>query len=284
VLLRREGWLVNPKRVCRLYREMGLQLRNKSPKRRVKAQLREDRAPASGPNQVWAMDFVHDQLFDGRKIRVLTVVDTFTRLSPAIEVRQQFRGADVVEVLERVSRKIGYPKTIRVDNGPEFVSKDLDLWAFLRSVTLDFSRPGKPTDNAFNEIGGDRWTLPQAVNCVVELDSIKPEEARRQIHLALIDGALWPKWGAFGPHPHLSILDQDPEPPVGDPLWKAADFDWEGGTVLDNFDPANGKQERRVLLIIAAFSSVSFQSERASPATVAADYTSGVESLDVRRR
>ena len=151
VLLRREGWLVNSKRVCRLYREMGLQLRNKSPKRRVKAQLREDRAPASGPNQVWAMDFVHDQLFDGRKIRVLTVVDTFTRLSPAIEVRQQFRGADVVEVLERVSREIGYPKTIRVDNGPEFVSKDLDLWAFMRSVTLDFSRPGKPTDNAFIE-------------------------------------------------------------------------------------------------------------------------------------
>src|SRR3954469_24584236 len=84
---------------------MGLQLRNKSPKRRVKAQVREDRAPASGPNQVWAMDFVHDQLFDGRKIQVLTVVDTFTRLSPAIEVRQQFHGADVVEVLERVSRE-----------------------------------------------------------------------------------------------------------------------------------------------------------------------------------
>ena len=60
------------------------------------------------------MDFVHDQLFDGRKIRVLTVVDTFSRLSPAIEVRQQFRGADVVEVLERVSREIGYPKTIRL--------------------------------------------------------------------------------------------------------------------------------------------------------------------------
>ena len=78
VLLRREGWLVNPKRVCRLYREMGLQLRNKSPKRRVKAKLREDRAPATAPNQVWAIDFVHDQLFDGRKIRVLTIVDTFT--------------------------------------------------------------------------------------------------------------------------------------------------------------------------------------------------------------
>jgi putative transposase len=103
VLLRREGWLVNAKRICRLYREMGLQLRSKSPKRRVKAQLREDRSPATAANQVWAMDFVHDQLFDGRKIRVLTVVDTFTRLSPAIEVRAHFRGADVVETLERVS-------------------------------------------------------------------------------------------------------------------------------------------------------------------------------------
>jgi putative transposase len=151
VLLRREGWPVNAKRVCRLYREMGLQLRNKSPKRRVKAQLREDRAPSTAANQVWAMDFVHDQLFDGRKIRVLTIVDTFTRLSPAIDVRQSYRGGDVVNTLERVGREIGYPKTIRLDNGPEFISRELDLWAFMRGVTLDFSRPGKPTDNAFIE-------------------------------------------------------------------------------------------------------------------------------------
>jgi putative transposase len=145
VLLRREGWPVNSKRVCRLYREMGLQLRNKSPKRRVKAQLREDRSMATTANQVWAMDFVHDQLFDGRKIRILTIVDTFTRLSPAIDVRQQFRGSDVVDTLERVIREVGCPKTIRPDNGPEFISKELDLWAFMRDVTLDFSRPGKPT-------------------------------------------------------------------------------------------------------------------------------------------
>src|SRR5436190_17502277 len=131
--------------------EMGLQLRNKSPKRRVKAQLREDRSPATAANQVWAMDFVHDQLFDGRKIRVLTIVDTFTRLSPAIEVRQNFRGIDVVDTIERVRQEIGCPKTIRLDNGPEFISKELDLWAFMRGVTLDFSRPGKPTDNAFIE-------------------------------------------------------------------------------------------------------------------------------------
>src|SRR5215831_4430013 len=88
---------------------------------------------------------------NGRKIRILTVVDTFTRLSPAMEVRQQFRGADVVAVLERVFREIGCPKTIRLDNGPEFVSRELDLWAFMCGVTLDFSRPGKPTDNAFIE-------------------------------------------------------------------------------------------------------------------------------------
>jgi putative transposase len=149
VLLRREGWRV--KRVCRLYREHGLQLPNKSPKRRVKAQLRQDRSPATAPNQIWAMDFVHDQFFDGRKIRVLTIVDTFTRLAPAIDARASYRGADVVVTLEQAAHEFGYPKTIRLDNGPEFISRELDLWAFVHNVTLDFSRPGKPTDNAFIE-------------------------------------------------------------------------------------------------------------------------------------
>jgi putative transposase len=151
VLLRREGWQVNPKRVYRLYREMGLQLRNKVPKRRVKAKLRQDRQPAMRANETWAMDFVHDQLATGRKLRVLTIIDTFSRFSPAIEPRFTFRGVDVVEVLERIGRQFGYPKAIRVDQGTEFVSRDLDLWAYHRGVTLDFSRPGKPTDNAFIE-------------------------------------------------------------------------------------------------------------------------------------
>jgi putative transposase len=151
VLLRREGWRVNPKRVYRLYREMGLQLRNKTPKRRVKAKLREDRQSATQPNEAWAMDFVHDQLATGRKLRVLTIIDTFSRFSPAIEPRFNFRGPDVVEILEEVGRQVGFPKAIRVDQGIEFVSRDLDLWAYQRGVTLDFSRPGKPTDNAFIE-------------------------------------------------------------------------------------------------------------------------------------
>ena len=151
VLLRREGWVVNAKRVYRLYCAEGLQLRNKTPKRKVSAKLREDRSPATAPNQLWAMDFMSDQLFDGRRIRILTIVDAFTRLSPAIDARHTYRGADVVDTLERVTAIYGTPKTIRVDNGPEFISKDLDLWAWMNGVTLDFSRPGKPTDNAFIE-------------------------------------------------------------------------------------------------------------------------------------
>lgn len=150
-ILRREGWVVNAKKVYRLYKELGLQLRNKTPKRRVKAKLREDRAPAVRPNDVWAMDFVHDQLATGRKLRILTVVDTFSRFSPVIDARFSYRGEDVVTTLDRTCRQVGYPKTIRVDNGSEFVSRDMDLWAYQRGVTLDFSRPGKPTDNAFIE-------------------------------------------------------------------------------------------------------------------------------------
>lgn len=151
VLLRREGWNVNAKRVYRLYTEEGLQIRNKRPKRKVSAKLREDRRPPEGPNDVWAMDFLSDQLFDGRKIRVLTIVDAFSKVSPAIDVRARYTGADVVATLERVTAEYGLPNSIRVDNGPEFISKDLDLWAYMNGVILDFSRPGKPTDNSFVE-------------------------------------------------------------------------------------------------------------------------------------
>lgn len=151
VLLRREGWHANVKRIYRLYVEEGLQIGNKGPKRKVAAKLREDRRPPQAPNDVWAMDFLSDQLFDGRKIRVLTIVDAYLRISPAIDVRARYTGADVVATLERIRIEYGVPKTIRVDNGPEFISKTLDLWAYANRVTLDFSRPGKPTDNSFVE-------------------------------------------------------------------------------------------------------------------------------------
>lgn len=103
-----------------------MQLRNKTPKRRVKAKLREDRKEAIGPNGVWAMDFVHDQLATGQKIRILTVVDTFSRYVPVLDARFNYKGEDVVTTLDEVCRQIGCPKTIRVDNGSEFISRDMD--------------------------------------------------------------------------------------------------------------------------------------------------------------
>ena len=154
MLLGREGWQVNAKRAHRLYAEEGLQLRNKTTKRKVSAKLRENRCAASESNEVWAMDFMSDQPFDGRRIRILMNVDAFSCLSPAIDVRQSYRGSDVVETLEWVAPVHGKPRTIRMDNGPEFICKASNMWAYLNGVngvTLDFSRPGKPTDNAFIE-------------------------------------------------------------------------------------------------------------------------------------
>ena len=97
------------------------------------------------------MDFVSDQLFDGRRIRALTIVDNHTRESLTIRASQSLRGIDVVKELECITKANGFPKMIRVDNGPEFISKDLDFWAYWNKVKLDFIRPGKPTDNAYIE-------------------------------------------------------------------------------------------------------------------------------------
>jgi putative transposase len=97
------------------------------------------------------MDFMADQLFSGQRFRLLTLVDNFSRESLAIRVGQRLTGDDVVQILEKVTKTHGKPAAIRVDNGPEFISKSLDLWAYWNDVKLDFSRPGKPTDNAMLE-------------------------------------------------------------------------------------------------------------------------------------
>ena len=97
------------------------------------------------------MDFVSDQLSDGRRIRSLTIVDIFTRESLAIEVGQSLKGEDVVRVLNRLQQQRGVPKVLFCDNGPEFTGQLMDLWAYRNGVKIDFSRPGKPTDNAFCE-------------------------------------------------------------------------------------------------------------------------------------
>jgi putative transposase len=151
VLLRREGMIVNHKRVRRLYRLEGLNLRIKRPRRHVSAAHRGERSPVTAANQVWAMDFVADALFDGRRLRALTLIDVFTRECLAITVGQGITGEQVVAALADVTRERGMPGRICVDNGPEFVSNALDRWAYLNDVILDFSRPGRPIDNAFIE-------------------------------------------------------------------------------------------------------------------------------------
>ena len=150
-LLKREGWQVNHKLVYRLYIEEGLQMRIKTPRRRKSCRARVERPKATRANESWSMDFVSDRLFDGRRFRMLTLVDNFTRESLAIRLGQRLTGDDVVAVLEQLQADRGKPQSIRVDNGPEFISKSLDWWAYFNQVTLDFSRPGKPTDNPFIE-------------------------------------------------------------------------------------------------------------------------------------
>jgi len=151
VMLKREGFKDNHKRVYRLYKEQGLTLRHKRPKRNKAAQLRQPKSLAQSINQIWSMDFVADNLFDGRKLRMLTVVDCYTRESLDIHVGQSLKGEDVVRVLGRIVHERGQPQTIKSDNGSEFISKVMDKWAYERGVELDFSRPGKPTDNAMVE-------------------------------------------------------------------------------------------------------------------------------------
>ena len=151
VMPKREGFRDNHKRIYRLYQEQGWSLRQKRPKRSKAAQLRQPKRLATHINQIWSMDFVADNLFDGRKLRMLTVVDCFTRESLGIHVNQSLKGEDVVQVLNMIVKERGKPMTIKTDNGSEFISKVMDKWAYERDVELDFSRPGKPTDNALVE-------------------------------------------------------------------------------------------------------------------------------------
>ncbi len=156
VLLRREGWQANHKLVYRLYREEGLSIRTRSPKRRRACRYRSGRPAIGTINDCWAMDFMSDRLFDDRPFRILTIVDCHTREALATVARTNFRAYQVIDELDRLARLRGKPRSIRVDNGPEFAGRMLDQWAYLNKVELDFSRPGKPSDNAFIEAFNSR--------------------------------------------------------------------------------------------------------------------------------
>ncbi len=204
VLLRREGHLVNHKRVYRIYREEGLSVRQRGRKR-----VARERCPMpalTGPDQRWALDFVSDALSWGRKLRLLTVVDAFTRESLAIEVDTSLSGVRVARVLDQVIKRHGQaPQEIVLDNGPELTSRALDQWAYERGIRLCFIEPGKPVQNAhiesFNgrlrdECLNEHWflSLPDARRIVEEwridynrtrphsaLGNLAPEEFRERI-------------------------------------------------------------------------------------------------------
>jgi putative transposase len=151
VLLRREGWPVNKKRVRRLYRLDGLQLRMRVRRRKHIALHRGPAPTPVGPTERWSMDFVHDALAEGRPFRVLTVVDQWSRQSPMLEAASSMSGQTVGAALDRAIAGDVAPRSITVDHGTEFMSRALEDWAFARGVQLDFIRPGKPVENAFIE-------------------------------------------------------------------------------------------------------------------------------------
>jgi putative transposase len=150
VMLRREGLVSNHKRTERLYREEGLSLRLKKRKRRASS-LRLQIPAAQRPDQRWSMDFVAEKLFNGRKFRMLTVVDDFSRECPLIEVDTSLGGSRVARVLDQLIEQRGKPEVITVDNGPEFAGNALDAWAYRHGIKLNFIRPGKPVENAYIE-------------------------------------------------------------------------------------------------------------------------------------
>jgi len=181
-MLQRDGWKVNQRKIRRIYNELGLQLGNKTPKRRVKAKLRDDRQEAVQPDETWTMDFVHDQLATGKKIRVLTGVDTFSRFSPILDPRFSYRG----EMWFNLWRK---PTLNWAIQKPFVLTKDRNLSVVISisglMLTMSFlnwtlrarlrlSRPRKPPDNAYIEAFNGRFRA-ECLNahCFLTLDEAR---------------------------------------------------------------------------------------------------------------
>lgn len=196
VMLRREGWRVNMKRVRRLYRLEGLQLRHRLRRRKHASVHRGIPPAASRAHERWSMDFVHDALIDGRTFRVLTVVDQWSRWSPILETAQSMSGAAVAAALDKAIARHGKPQSITVDHGTEFTSRILDDRAYRRGVALDFIRPGKPTENGFIEAFNGKLRD----ECLNANQFLSIEDARSKIEAWRID------YNLLRPHSSLGHL------------------------------------------------------------------------------
>lgn len=201
-LVRLEGWPVNHKKVYRIYKEEGLQLRRKG-RKRLKSEGRGMPQSATASNQEWALDFVHDSLCDGRSFRTLNMIDAFTRECLAIETDTSLGSERVVRMLDHLLEARGTPQRLRIDNGPEFRAKPLDVWAKKNDVTLFFIEPGKPTQNgqieSFNgrfrqECLNQEWftTLKEARQTIEEW-RISYNTKRPHSSLGYMPPAMWAK-------------------------------------------------------------------------------------------
>ena len=155
ILLQREGWQVNHKRIHRLYVEEKLSLRRK--RGRKHSRVRQPLPEAVAGNQVWSVDFMTDALSSGRRFRMLNIVDDYTRECLAIEVDTSLGGVRVVRVLEELKQRRGLPRQIRSDNGPEFVSRAVDQWAYEQGLQWHTIQPGRPMENGYVESFNGRF-------------------------------------------------------------------------------------------------------------------------------
>ena len=178
VLLRRDGWRVNAKRIYRLYTDEGLTVRTKH-RTKAAGRARVPQTVATAPNQRWSMDFMSERLADGRWFRILTVVDQFTRECLCLLADQSLTGETVAQALEPIVAHRGAPRAITVDNGSEFASRVMDAWAYRHGIQLDFIRPGKPVENGFIESFNGRLR-DECLNVEVffTLDDVREKLAR----------------------------------------------------------------------------------------------------------
>ena len=149
VLLRREGQVVNHKKLFRVYQEAGLSVKRK--KRKHLVRVGQPLFVATRPNEHWALDFVHDRLASGRSIRVLAVIDTFTRECLALDVDSSLPSRRVTRTLDQVIAARGRPQKLHMDNGSELTSRHFLAWGIERRIELSYIQPGKPVQNAFAE-------------------------------------------------------------------------------------------------------------------------------------
>lgn len=148
--IRRTGVVINHKKLYRIYTAMKLNIRRRT-KKRIPARVKQQLFQPSAMNEVWSVDFMSDSLWDGRRIRLLNIIDDYNREILSIETDTSLPTLRVIRSLEEIGKARGLPKMIRVDNGPEFISNQLDMWCKENKIQLIFIQPGEPTQNAYIE-------------------------------------------------------------------------------------------------------------------------------------